>query len=370
MPDSSPILSLPLLLPAQAQKHVTHNEALLLLDALTQLVVEEAGAVQPPADPLAGARYLVGAGAIGAWAGQDEMLALFDGAAWRFLSPRAGWSAEVPSENRRMVFDGTHWTEAAPDMNNLDGVGVGASFDTVNRLSVVADATLLSHAGAGHQLKLNKSGVGDTASLLFQTGWSGRAEMGLSGSDAFSIKLSVDGTTWSEVLTLDPVTGAASGAAIQSGPADVTPGRLMRADYGYGPGNILGAVSQSGGVPTGAVIEQGGNANGHYLRLADGTQICRFKLNMGLITYSGAGSFDDPYRTDDVDWTFPLPFATPPEVTSMAAVDTPGARRNAVFLAFGGATETATYGLRGYRVSGSNEADVVMANLCAVGRWF
>lgn|GEM_PF-1262624 len=39
-------------------------------------------------------------------------------------------------------------------------------------------------------------------------------------------------------------------------------------------GNILGTVSQSGGVPTGAIIERGSNANGEYVRYADGTQIC------------------------------------------------------------------------------------------------
>ena len=37
---------------------------------------------------------------------------------------------------------------------------------------------------------------------------------------------------------------------------------------------ILGTVSQSGGVPTGAVIERGSNANGEYVKFADGTMIC------------------------------------------------------------------------------------------------
>lgn len=38
--------------------------------------------------------------------------------------------------------------------------------------------------------------------------------------------------------------------------------------------NIIGAVSQSGGVPTGSIIERGSNANGEYVRFADGTQWC------------------------------------------------------------------------------------------------
>jgi len=41
----------------------------------------------------------------------------------------------------------------------------------------------------------------------------------------------------------------------------------------YHTGNVIGTVSQSGGVPTGAIIERGSNANGEYVRLADGTQI-------------------------------------------------------------------------------------------------
>lgn len=37
---------------------------------------------------------------------------------------------------------------------------------------------------------------------------------------------------------------------------------------------IVGNVSQSGGVPTGAIVQRGSNANGEFVRYADGTQIC------------------------------------------------------------------------------------------------
>ena len=46
-------------------------------------------------------------------------------------------------------------------------------------------------------------------------------------------------------------------------------------DQGYfNKANILGTVSQSGGIPTGAVIERGSNANGEYVKFADGTMFC------------------------------------------------------------------------------------------------
>lgn len=79
--------------------------------------------------------------------------------------------------------------------------------DAVNPAGAAAEATLLTHAGAGHQLKLNKAGPGDTGSLLFQTGRSGRAEMGLAGSDDFELKTNADGATFHTALRVDAGTG-------------------------------------------------------------------------------------------------------------------------------------------------------------------
>jgi hypothetical protein len=66
---------------------------------------------------------------------------------------------------------------------------------------------LLNHAGAGHQLKLNKAAATDTASLLFQTGFGGRAEMGTTGSDDFSVKVSADGSAFFTAFEADGATG-------------------------------------------------------------------------------------------------------------------------------------------------------------------
>lgn len=63
--------------------------------------------------------------------------------------------------------------------------------------------------------------------------------MGLSGSTEFSIKVSPDGGNWTEAMTFDPVAGTVSGAAVQADASDTTSGRLMRADYGYGPETFL-----------------------------------------------------------------------------------------------------------------------------------
>lgn len=49
----------------------------------------------------------------------------------------------------------------------------------------------------------------------------------------------------------------------------------------FSRGNVLGTVSQAAGVPTGAVVERGSNANGDYVRFADGTQICSYTPVVG-----------------------------------------------------------------------------------------
>ena len=77
MPDISAILGLPYLLPSQAQKHVTHNEALRLLDILVQLSVEALDADTPPPVPAEGAVYALGPAPVGAWAGQPGQIAAF-----------------------------------------------------------------------------------------------------------------------------------------------------------------------------------------------------------------------------------------------------------------------------------------------------
>jgi hypothetical protein len=86
------------------------------------------------------------------------------------------------------------------------GLG-GATADATDRLSINAPASLFNHVGAGHQVKVNKAAATDTGSFLFQTGFSGRAEFGLTGSDDFQIKVSADGATWNNALAIEAANG-------------------------------------------------------------------------------------------------------------------------------------------------------------------
>lgn len=207
MPDTSTILSLPLILPAQAQKHVTHNEALRLLDVMVQLAVKSRALATPPASPVLGDRYIVPVVASGVWAGQAGRIALYESGAWQFFAPLKGWQAWVEAEAAMAVFDGAVWGGLADGPLAVTQLGVSATADATNRLAVSSPATLLNHAGAGHQLKLNKAAASDTASLTFQTGFSGRAEMGTTGSDDFAIKVSANGSSFFTALTVARANG-------------------------------------------------------------------------------------------------------------------------------------------------------------------
>ncbi len=252
MTETSARLSLPYLMAAQAQKHVTHNQALERLDALVQTVVQGMNATTPPLTPAEGEVWALGPGPVNAWAGQDNDLAIWSNGGWYFVTPQPGWRIAMGSELR--IWDGSAWViPDLPPLQNLPGIGINASSDVVNRLAISADATLLNHEGNGHQVKINKAATTDTGSLLFQTNWSGRAEMGTAGGDDFAVKVSGDGSTWFTALGADAGSGQVSlpnGAAVQAGlvvnaaitgtgvtqgATDDTAGRLLRVgDHGLG----------------------------------------------------------------------------------------------------------------------------------------
>ena len=206
--DATPRLQLPYLAAAQAQKHVTMNAALSLLDGLVQSAVESRTLAAEPAAPADGALYILPANAIGAdWAGAGAgALMRFESGAWAALPASDGQIAYVRDEAKLAVRHAGAWLDAAQvigALQNLAALGVGATADANNPLIVSGPAALFTHAGAGMQLKLNKATAGDTASLLYQTGYSGRAEMGLCGDDAFHLKVSPDGASFTEAVLVD-----------------------------------------------------------------------------------------------------------------------------------------------------------------------
>jgi hypothetical protein len=255
-------LALPLIATAQAQKHVTHNEALVALDALVHLSVEGPPAAAPPASPAPGLRVIVAAGATGAFAGRESAIAEWRDGAWAFHAPKRGFVALEATTLALHVFDGTAWQ--AVRALAADTLGVATSADAANRLAVASAAALFTHAGAGHRLKINKAATAETASIVFQNGFSGRAEFGIAGSDKFSVKVSADGVAWTDAMVIDNANGRVGvGVASPSAPLHVSGAvRVGQA--------VKTALPSASGSGAGALIFVSNEAGGAVLAFSDG----------------------------------------------------------------------------------------------------
>lgn len=225
MAEESAKLRIPYIASAQAQKHVTHNEGVTLLDTLVQLSVLDKDLLAPPGSPTEGDTYIVAGGggtATGAWVGWEQRVARFIDAEWRSYLPGAGsgagWLAWVLDEDRLYVFDGASWATATIVFGEItDGtilkLGVNTAADDTNRLAVKSDAILFSHddvtPGTGDlRVTLNKSAVDKDAGFTFQDGFSTRALFGLLGDDNFAVKVSPDGSAFYTGLVIDKDDGA------------------------------------------------------------------------------------------------------------------------------------------------------------------
>lgn len=104
---------LPLVQAAQAQKHVTVNEALARLDAVAQMRVQADDWEVGPASPVEGEAYVVGPIASGEWAGQAGNVAIYSNGGWVFLVPKVGWRAWNVLLKAEIVFDGVSWVRFA-----------------------------------------------------------------------------------------------------------------------------------------------------------------------------------------------------------------------------------------------------------------
>jgi hypothetical protein len=167
--------------------------------------------------------------------------------------------------------------------------------------------------------------------------------------------------TGANTWALRTITGTANEITVTNGsgasgnPTLVLSGNISAAKA-FRRGNVLGTVSQSGGTPTGALIEAGSNANGQYTRFADGTQICT-----NTLAASATGS---------VTWTFPAAFSSTTNLTPTGSYIAAGDPHtaNPIFIQYG--TLTTTTVLFSARRSDTGAAQTVNARHTAIGRWF
>ncbi|MBN8956340.1 MAG: DUF2793 domain-containing protein [Rhizobiales bacterium] len=225
----TPHLGMPLIAASQSQKHVTHNQAIVILDAIVMLSVIDSTHTAPPGSPAEGDRYKVGSAATGAWAAWDLNVALYTNGQWLKLTPKKGWTCFDEATGALTVWTGSGWTDiaaaggyltvAATGNGTLTKLGILTAADNTNRLAVKSNAALFSHddvtPGTGDmRIALNKSAAAKDAAFVFQNGFSTRALFGLLADDNFTVKVSPDGSTFYTGMSIDKSSGKVSFPAL------------------------------------------------------------------------------------------------------------------------------------------------------------
>ncbi|MGV8996410.1 MAG: DUF2793 domain-containing protein [Parvibaculaceae bacterium] len=172
-------LALPYLEAAQAQKHVTVNDALRRLDALVHLSVLGRDGTTPPDGPDEGDRYIVGVGAGGAWDDEDGCVACWTDGAWMFLVPRTGWRAFDEAADEFVWFNGTGWVAETGGGGAVSAHGAATEFHILE-----ADHTVT--AGATNDTSFV---IPDRAIVL---GVTGRVLTTIAGATSWKVGVAAD----------------------------------------------------------------------------------------------------------------------------------------------------------------------------------
>lgn len=197
--QETPRLGLPLIQPAQAQKHVTVNEALIRLDALANLVLEAVEAVVPPASAPEGACWAVGAGASGAWAGQEGTIAIRAGGGWVHVAPPVGLRGGL-RDGTPVAFDGTGWQVGALALTP-SGAGIAA-----RSVEVAVTPAAGARAASGIEVPAGVLVLGATARVTAALGGAGSWSLGTGDAvDRFGAGLGVDAGSWSRGILSQPM---------------------------------------------------------------------------------------------------------------------------------------------------------------------
>jgi hypothetical protein len=162
MSEMTPRFALPLLSAGQAQKEITHNEALLLADALVSPVVVAIAPPAIPSTPSPGQCWIVGAAATGVWQGRDNAIACWTAGGWRFAVANNGMKVWSLADNVEARFNGTAWVKGQVEANEIRIAGIktvgaqqaaianvsgGTTIDTQARIAVGAILSALRAHG-------------------------------------------------------------------------------------------------------------------------------------------------------------------------------------------------------------------------------
>jgi len=191
---------LPLLQPAQAQKHVTVNDGLMRLDGLVNLVLQSVTAASPPVAVTDGQCWAVPFGAGGIWAGQAGRIAIGANGGWVFAEPQRGQRAFVLDQGLSALWDGVAWLPGGLTMGAAGG-GLSAGITTGEAAITAGKSVATEVFIPANVLVLGVTGrvVAPVTGTL--TSWT----IGVSGADSrFGSGLGLPLNSWSQGLLSAP----------------------------------------------------------------------------------------------------------------------------------------------------------------------
>ena len=200
--SSTPRLGLPLLQAAQAQKHVTVNEALVLMDGVARLSLLSAETGAPPGLASDGDCYGIPAGAVNEWAGRSGEVAIYSNGGWVFVVPQKGWKAWIADKSAAAIFDGAVWVVGAMALSANNAAMVFEVLEIEH--SIVAGATdTVVAAIPAFSIVFGVTGRVTSAITGALTSW----RLGVAGSDnRYGSSLGIAQGSWVRGLTSAPQT--------------------------------------------------------------------------------------------------------------------------------------------------------------------
>lgn len=302
---NTPRLGMPYLVAGQAQKEITHNDALNDMDSMAQMSVINKTTATPPATPAEGDSYIIAASPTGAWAGNANAVATYY-SGWRIKTPKAGWFAYVQAEGVFYLFDGSAWnvykeivplgSAAAPPYSFIGDSDTGIYSPGANQLAIATAGT--------QRVTVDASGATTTGALA-------SANHTVTSNSATALAVGLNGTT-NPVLQIDAstasqisgikITGSATGAApqIQSISTDTNAAMvfLTKGNSPFRFSNTSTSISSPCADPTiklrnlsntvnnttTLVFE---NTNGNFVAQIDGVNESHSSATGSLVFYTG-----------------------------------------------------------------------------------
>ncbi len=189
-------------------KETLFNEAVVILEALSNPFVLSYTTTAPPGSPTVGDIYIVPAGATGDWAGQDQKITIWTGT-WRFIDPVEGlfvWIDDVSNTYRYDSVGGT-WVQNAltiTSINSLPDVDTaGAVAGSILRWNGT-DTWTVQPVALDDLSDLDVSGATDGQILSFNNTSGNWEAIDLPSTDGATIESTLDtyfgSTTWRDGL--------------------------------------------------------------------------------------------------------------------------------------------------------------------------